>query len=180
MRHIICAVPVLVTWNITWQLKIIDFLFLKKKKNHCFSKKKKKKSFSYKKDNSLIENSWLEIKIMKILAVLDMVGPKSNIVQVRCCNKVSFIFRHSKSYWKNVLIVTNILYQTTDRRGNNIIFSTYIKSKKQKKKKNQVQTYKIFLRKRNYLSLFRCRWHLIPKAYRWSKVQIMNQPLNYV
>ena len=72
---------------------------------------------------------------MKILAVLDMVGPKSNIVQVRCCNKVSFIFRHSKSYWKNVLIVTNILYQTTDRRGNNIIFSTYIKSKKKKKKK---------------------------------------------
>ena len=110
----------------------------------CFSIKKnslflKKKSFSYKKDNSLIENSWFEIKIMKILAVLDMVGPKSNIVQVRCCNKVSFIFRHSKSYWKNVLIVTNILYQTTDRRGNNIIFSTYIKSKKNKKSGSDIQ-----------------------------------------
>ena len=106
-----------------------------KKKSLFLKKKKKKKSFSYKKDNSLIENSWFEIKIMKILVVLDMVGPKSNIIQVRCCNKVSFIFRHSKSYWKNVLIVTNILYQTTDRRGNNIIFITYIKSKKQKKKK---------------------------------------------
>ena len=150
---------VLVTWYITRQLKIIDFLFLQKK-IHCFSLKKKK-SFSYKKDNSLNENSWLQIKIMKTLVGLDIVGPKSNIIQVSCCNKVSFSFRHSKSHWKNVLIVcivTNILFQTTDRRGKQqFIFSTYIKSKK-KKKKIQVQTFKIFLRKRSYLSLFPCWW----------------------
>ena len=111
------------------------FCFSKQKKSLFLkTKKQKKKSFSYKKDNSLIEISW--IKIMKTLVGLDIVGPISNIIQVSCCNKVSFSFRHSKSYWKNVLIVSsnqNIISDYWQKREQQFIFSTYIKSKKKKK-----------------------------------------------
>ena len=74
---------------------------------------------------------------MKTLVGLDIVGPISNIIQVSCCNKVSFSFRHSKSYWKNVLIVSsnqNIISDYWQKREQQFIFSTYIKSKKKKKK----------------------------------------------